>query len=157
MDTQDLWLTQFLNLCGASGLGLLNNRSTVVRRTMHDAAVAKSLLIMREQTSLLCMPQPDGWFKLQKHVSDSSLCGVQSRFRAGDTGLGNRRPNLAGKTYKTCPLCLAKGATKVLNEVHVGLQCRSVSYDGNFGLCRNLLKHEETPPRTKGLLGRRRR
>ena len=49
--------------------------------------------------------------------------------RAGDAGLGKRRPNLAGRTFKTCPLCLANGATKTLNGVHVVLQCSSVSYE----------------------------
>ena len=56
-------------------------------------------------------------------------CGVLSRFRAGDTGLGNRGPNHAGKAYRTCPLCSSEGITRVLIELHVVLQCRSVSYE----------------------------
>ena len=70
-----------------------------------------------------------GVVKLQRLVNDSSLCGVLSRFRAGDTGLGNRRPNLAGKMYKSCPLCLAKGIHNVLNKTHVALFCEAVSYE----------------------------
>ena len=52
-----------------------------------------------------------------------------SRFRARDASLGNRRPNLVGRTHKTCPLCLANGATKTLNEVHAVIQCSSVLYE----------------------------
>ena len=48
---------------------------------------------------------------------------------AGDAGLGNRRPNLAGKMYKSCLLCLAKGIQNVLNKTHVALLCQSVSYE----------------------------
>ena len=62
-------------------------------------------------------------------MTNSSPCGVLSRFRAGDTGLGYRRPNLVGRSYKTCPLCLANSATKTLNEVYVVLQCSSVPYE----------------------------
>ena len=128
-DPQDQWTTQLLNLCGEQGIAFLHNRSSVVRKAMHNSAVTTVLNLMREQISLWCLPQPVGWFKLQRHVNDSSLCGVLSRFRAGDAGLGNRRPTLAGNMYKLCPLCLAQGINSVLNEPNVVLQCQSVSYE----------------------------
>ena len=121
MDAQDLWTTWLLNLCGASGLGLLNNRSTVYAgqdteqdnrdtqdRTLQEAAVANILLLMWEHISLLCMP----------------------------------------RTYKTCPLCLANGATKTLNEVHFVLQCSSVSYERQV---RGMLDFTKTYPSSRKL------
>ena len=49
-----------------------------------------------------------------------------SRFRAGDAGLGNRRPNQFGKSYKSCSLCSAVGIDEPLNESHMALVCPSV-------------------------------
>ena len=128
-DNQDPWTSQLLDLCGEQGIAFLQNRLSCVRKVMHNSAVTKVLNLMREHVSLWSLPQPVGWFKLQRHVNDSSLCGVLSRFRAGDAGLGNRRPTLAGKTYKSCPLCSAQGINNVLNEPHVVLQCQSVSFE----------------------------
>ena len=56
MDAQDRWTTRLLNLCGASGLGLLNNRSTLIRRSLHEAAVTNILLVLREHSSLVHAP-----------------------------------------------------------------------------------------------------
>ena len=53
-DPQDTWTAQLLNLCSEQGIAFLNNRSSVVRRSMHDSSVAKMLILMREQISLLC-------------------------------------------------------------------------------------------------------
>ena len=66
---------------------------------------------------------PNNWFKLQPHVSDSQSSRLLCRVRAGDAGLGNRRPNEFGKSYKLCPFCLRNGLTVALNEAHAILEC----------------------------------
>ena len=71
------------------------------------------------------MPYQTCEFKLQKNVDDSS----RSRFRAGDTGLGNCRPKLLGKSYKTCSLYEDHDTVAVLNETHVALDCDAVEYE----------------------------
>ena len=38
-------------------------------------------------------------------------------------GLGNRRPNHLGLTYKECPWCSTVGIRVLLNELHVILEC----------------------------------
>ena len=128
-DLQDPWTVWVQHLCGAEGIGTLNKRQATVRRSLTDSAVASVLSLMRAHSSLICMPQPDCWFKLNPYVNDSSLCGVLSRFRAGDVGLGNRRPNQFGQSYKFCPLCSADGLDMPLNEWHVVLECPSVDFD----------------------------
>ena len=74
LDLQDSWTVQVLNLCGAGGIGFLNNRLPSVRRSLTDSAVVSVLSSMKDHISLLCMSQPDCWFKLQHYVNDSSLC-----------------------------------------------------------------------------------
>ena len=83
----------------------------------------------RQFVSLNCMPTPRVWFKLQPHVCDSTVGGVLNRLRAGDAGLGNRRPNIHGSTTKWCPLCLNKGIVNRLSEHHVVVSCQAVAYE----------------------------
>ena len=40
LDLQDSWTVQVLNLCGAGGIGFLNNRLFSVQRSLTDCAVA---------------------------------------------------------------------------------------------------------------------
>jgi len=77
------------------------------------------------------MPQPRKWFKLQDHVNDSAEIGTLNRVRAGDAGLGNRRPNKAGKFHSHCPYCLSLGIAVKLSEHHVLIECQSVGYERN--------------------------
>ena len=69
------------------------------------------------------------WVKLQPHVCDSKAGGLLNRLRAGDAGLGNRRPNIHGSTTKWCPLCLNKGLVSHLSETHVVVSCQAVAYE----------------------------
>ena len=103
-DWNDPRTLQALNICGPHGLGLMDNHLGFVQKKLEEQAIAGVMSLMREQTLLKYSPQLDRWFKLQNNVSNSSLCGVLSKFQAGDVGLGNRRPNITGKLYKTCPL-----------------------------------------------------
>ena len=52
-----------------------------------------------------------------------------NRLRAGDAGLGNRRPNIHGSTTKWCPLCLNNGLVNHLTEHHVVESCQAVAYE----------------------------
>ena len=65
----------------------------------------------REHVSLRYMPLPTLWFKLQPHVTDLPSSRLLCRVRAGDVGLGNRRPNDFGNSYKLCPFCLQNGSS----------------------------------------------
>ena len=55
--------------------------------------------------------------------------GVLNKYRAGNSGLGNRLPNKFGSLYNLCPLCLHDGLMMKLNEEHVIASCPVVSYD----------------------------
>ena len=63
------------------------------------------------------------------NVSYNLLCcryqtvETEIKIRAGDAGLGNRRPNHLGQMYKECPWCSAMGIRVLLNELHVILEC----------------------------------
>ncbi len=72
----------------------------------------------------------------QARIRSKNCCGVESkaggllnRLRAGDAGLGNRRPNIHGSTTKWCPLCLNKGLVSHLSEAHVVVSCQAVAYE----------------------------
>ena len=79
--------------------------------------------------SLSCMPTPQVQFKLQPHICDCKARGLLNRLRAGDAGLGNRRPNIHGSTTKWCPLCLNNGLVNHLTEHHVVVSCQAVAYE----------------------------
>ena len=121
LDPHDPWTIQVLNLCGTRDMGFLNNKLATVRKSMADAAVADVLSFKPAPT--------DFWIKLRPYVNDSSLCGVLCKFRAGDAGLGNRRPNQFGHSYKSCPLFSPGGIAVPLNECHVAPVCPSVGFE----------------------------
>jgi len=62
-----------------------------------------------EHTSLAWLPEPRVWFQLQDHVTDDSHSKLLISVRVGDVGLGNRRLNILGHSYKVCPVCLDQG------------------------------------------------
>ena len=49
-------------------------------------------------------------------MNDSQSCKFLNIIRAGDAGLGNRRPNELGLSYKTCPWCISLGIITKLDE-----------------------------------------
>ena len=108
--------------------GLVLKPKSVVRRTLLQAAIRTVVAKKREHTSLRYMPLPIRWFKLQPHVSDTQLSRLLCRIRAGDAGLGNRRPSEFGKSYKLCPYCLQNGTAVALNEAHAILECPASGY-----------------------------
>ena len=76
------------------------------------------------------------------NVNDSAEFGSLSRCRAGDAGLGNRRPNVHGASYKQCPWCRDLGIQVSLNELHVVLECPGVEFIRHSkGVTRYLLTH----------------
>jgi len=95
---------------------------------LRELHISENLSRKAALPSLLWMPKPVRWFSLQPHVNDSDEFKALSRFRAGDAGLGNRRPNVHGRSYKNCPWCKEMGATAALDELHVGVVCPGVAF-----------------------------
>ena len=126
---QDPWASQVKALKAAVGVHQLDGSKRLVKSMLKDVAVGNILQQKRELTSLSCMPQPRKWFKLQDHVNDSAEIRTLNRVRAGDAGLGNRRPNKGGQFYSHCPYCLSLGKAVKLSEYHVLLECQSVWYE----------------------------
>ena len=91
-----------------------------------NAAVQFVLDQKRQHKSVDCMPQPSTWFKIQPHVTDSTMSKILNRTRAGNMELGNRTKNRWGLQWKQCPWCLDKGVQQRLSEVHVILLCPAV-------------------------------
>ena len=114
---EDPWAKSVQDLDPA-GSGLFRKPKSEVQRTLLQAAIQTVTAKKREHISLRYMPLPTNWFKLQPHVTDSQSSRLLCRVRAGDVGLGNRRPNDFGKSYKLCPFCLQNGSSVALNEAH---------------------------------------
>ena len=81
-------------------------------------------------------------------MNDSQSCKFLNIIRAGDAGLGNRRPNELGLSYKTCPWCISLGIITKLDELHVILECQALGYERQIkGLARFIaLKSSLTTP-----------
>ena len=126
---QDPWASQVKALKAAVGVHQLDGSKRLLKSMLKDVAVGNIFQQKRELTSLSCMPQPRKWFKLQDHVNDSEEILTLNRVRAGDAGLGNRRPNKGGQFYSHCPYCLSLGKAVKLSEYHVLLECQSVGYE----------------------------
>ena len=124
---EDPWTKSVQDLDPAGSSLFLQPRS-VVRRTLLQAAIQTVIARKREHVSLRYMPLPTLWFKLQPHVTDLPSSRLLCRVRAGDVGLGNRRPNDFGKSYKLCPFCLQNGSSVSLNEAHAILECPASAY-----------------------------
>jgi len=128
-DLTDIWTQQTNDTLGRLGIGSLQHvRKRTLRNKLRDLHIAETLSTKASLSSLLWMPDPVSWFTLQPHVNDSNEFRVLSMFRAGDAGLGNRRPNMHGKSYKICPWCNELGMTVPLNELHVGAVCPGVGF-----------------------------
>ena len=57
-DLQDTWTAQLLDLCGEQGIAFLNKRYSVVRRSVHDSAVAKILPNLDARADLIIVLTP---------------------------------------------------------------------------------------------------
>ena len=111
------------------GIDVFDGPKSRLKKRLTEIAVQGVLKQKRRFVSLNCMPIPLVWFKLQPHVCDSKAGGLLNRLRAGDAGLGNRRPNIHGSTTKWCPLCLDKGLVNHLSEHHVVVSCQALAYE----------------------------
>ena len=63
---------------------------------------------------------------MQRHVTDGLNSKWLCRARVGNLGLGNRNPNKKGDKWEWCPLCQRVRRQKMVNEVHVLLECNSM-------------------------------
>ena len=124
-DLTDPWTKRVLAILEEAGIQDLDNISKrMLKRRMQEHHVSQLLRQAKsDHSSLQWLTEPRDWFKLQAHINDSKQCAVLNQIRAGDAGLGNRRPNHLGLTYKECPWCSAMGIKVLLNELHVILEC----------------------------------
>jgi len=125
----DPWARMVGDLVADLGLDVFEGPKTRLKKRLIQTSIKGVLEQKRQLVSLNCMPTPQIWFKLQPHVCDSKVGGVLNRLRAGDAGLGNRRPNIHGSATKWCPLCLSKGIVNHLSEHHVVVSCQAVAYE----------------------------
>ena len=86
-----------------------------------DIYIISRLRLRSQSNRTVTLPAPG-----HNPTSNKRYSRVLSRFRAG---LGNKRPNQFGHSYKFCPLCSADGLDMPLNEWHVVLECPSVDFD----------------------------
>ena len=128
-DHNDSWNLALVKTMGEVGNSAFEGRKAQLKKALHNHAVATVLAMKQEHTSLSSMPQPKVWFTLASYVNDSPNVGALNRCRAGDSGLGNRRPNELGFSSKVCPLCQRIGKMEKLNEAHVILKCHALNYD----------------------------
>ena len=128
-DPTDIWTLQTNATLSKLNIGSIQLvRKGTLRQMLMELHISENLSRKAALPSLLWMPKPVRWFSLQPHVNDSDEFKALSRFRAGDAGLGNRRPNVHGRSYKNCPWCKEMGATAALNELHVGVVCPEVAF-----------------------------
>ena len=70
----------------------------------------------------------DPW-ELPEHVNDSEQSRVLSKFRTGNSGIGNRAPILGlQQAQKYCLLCQEGDSKHWLNEYHVVFKCRRLRH-----------------------------
>ena len=128
-DVANPWTAQVRTWSRMVGLSSVVEVSRArVCRQVEMWSVSKVQSMIKEHRSLVTLSEPSKWFSLQPHVNDSAQSRILNRFRAADEGLGNRRPNVLGESYKSCPLCLEEGYTYKLNETHVILVCPAVGF-----------------------------
>jgi len=125
----DPWARMVGDLVSELGIEAFDGPKSRLKKRLTEVAIQGVLRQKKRFVSLNCMPTPQIWFKLQPHVCDSKAGGLLNRLRAGDAGLGNRRPNIHGSTTKWCPLCLNKGLVSHLSEAHVVVSCQAVAYE----------------------------
>ena len=111
-----------------AGQGLFVRRKAAAKRVLREDSIKNVRALKLEHTSLVCMPDPRVWFQLQDHVTDDSLSKLLNMVRVGDVGLGNRRPNDLGYSYKLCPVCLDQEEMFLLCEAHVLLACQATDF-----------------------------
>ena len=128
-DITDPWCKAVDLLVQVLGAQAFSGPKMLLKRALFNYAVSAVLARKRDFTSLNAMSQPTQWFKLPYYVNDSAAIGLLNRCRAGDTGLGNRRPNSMGNAFKQCPLCLRNGLVWKLNEEHVITRCPALDYE----------------------------
>ena len=94
-------------------------------------ASSVKLMISSKRTAIALSPPKLGnnhkWYSPKPWVDDSIVIKTFAEFRLMNAGLGNRRPVGDKAVYKTCALCAAKGILSVNNEIHVIVECSSMT------------------------------
>ena len=99
-----------------------------LKRIMDNSHIASIQQVKSIHSSLQWAAEPEKWFRLNPCINDSKERAIVNRVKAGDAGLGNRRPNHLGLTYKMCPWCVSVGIQVKLDEQHVILECPGAGY-----------------------------
>jgi len=128
-DTMDQWTRRIKSLLIELGTPDLTQISRAsLKKRIQSNQIIKLQMTKQSHSSLKWLSEPNKWFKPNPQVNDSKECAALNQFKAGDAGLGNRRPNHVGRTYKQCPWCYSLGVTAKLDEQHVLLDCPGTSF-----------------------------
>ena len=109
-----------------------------LKRIMDNSLIASIQQVKGSHSSLdgrLWAAEPEKWFCLNPCINDSKESAIVNRVKAGDDGLGNRRPNHLPLTYKMCPWCVSVGILVKLDEQHVILECPGAGYARRMTEC----------------------
>ena len=80
-----------------------------LKRIMDNSLIASIHQVKGSHSSLdgrLGAAEPEKWFRLNPCINDSKESAIVTRVKAGNAGLGNRRSNHLGLTYKMCLWCV---------------------------------------------------
>ena len=108
--------------------GALSKAAPVI----HSKVVSEIKLMIRSKSTAAALTLPKvgnnhKWYSPRPWVDDSVAIKTFAEFRLMNAGLGNRKPLGDGVTYKTCPLCAAKGILSANNEIHLAIECTSLN------------------------------
>ena len=146
-DPLDAWNKQVMEFIEDIGPLALEGPKRALKKALQDSAVAKVLGMKCDMSFLVGMPQPRQWFRLPNHINSSVAMQALNLCRAGDAGLGNRRPNEHGHQFKACPLCSKRDVNHKLNEEHVVTVCPAVSFErDSLGISAYLNASRTCPP-----------
>ena len=125
---EDQWVQNWMRIQRDIGIITAYSTRKELNDTLRERSVSHVMAVKSEHTTMGVVPQPESWFKLQTHVTDSFASKTLCCVRAGNTLLGNRFKNRYGRRYDMCPHCrLVRSKHAVLRESHVLFNCPIVS------------------------------
>ena len=146
------YLTKWTAKCHTSLTTIKDIKQSVLNASIN------SVKEQNRNTQLTCfaMNMPNSskqrWFKPRTWVSDCINSKTLSQFRCCNAGLGNRGPTATGRYYKLCPLCNHQGVFNLNNEVHLAIDCPSLSlYRNNTSLGSFIAAHRWLNPSISSL------
>ena len=102
-DSTDPWTKRVNLILSRIGIQDISKVSRFqLKRIMDNSHIASIQQVKSIHSSLQWAAEPEKWFRLNPCINDSKESAIVNRVKAGDAGLGNRRPNHLGLTYKMC-------------------------------------------------------